>query len=202
MKTTLLTLGVLSSFLLISFLPTETLNQKTSASETSTLKLEYPDNQSKSFIEEDEFYSKLDKNIYEEYKDAAFSMRKKVSFKEVADTELTFKLKTKLGSEKMDNLNSPHIHPNRQVYFMGSFHQNEKEEWHKFVVIDAETQKVLLGGDHYHLYDNPYSNRSRTDLPVGLDPKRGVLIDTSTSLFILKIHFNSINHNGINLVEL
>ncbi|WP_285397469.1 hypothetical protein [Lysinibacillus sp. fls2-241-R2A-57] len=156
MKTMLLTLGVLSSFLLISFLPTETSNQRTSASETSTPKLEYPDNQSKTFIEEDEFYNKLDKNIYEEYKDAAFSMRKKISFKEVADTELVFKLKTKLGTEKIDNLNSPHIHSNRQVYFMGSFHQNEKEECHKYVVIDAETQKVLLRGDQYHLYDNPY----------------------------------------------
>lgn len=50
----------------------------------------------------------------------------------------------------------PHIHPNRQVYFMASFHQNEKEEWHKYVVIDAETQKVLLGGNHYHKYENPY----------------------------------------------
>jgi len=155
MKTMLLTLGVLSSFLLISFLPTETSSQRTSASETSTPKLEYPNNQSKSFIEENEFYNKLDKNIYEEYKNAAFSMRKKISFKEVAETELIFKLKTNLGAEKMDNLNAPHIHPNRQVYFMGSFHQNEKEEWHKFVVIDAETQKILLGGNHYHLYDNP-----------------------------------------------
>ena len=134
----------------------ETSFQRTSASEASSPKLEYPDNQSKPFTEVDEFYNELDKSIYEEYKNAAFSMRKKISFNEVPDAELTFKLKTKLSEEKMNPTNSRHIHPNRQVYFMASFHQNEKEEWHKYVVIDAETQKVLQGGNHYHLYDNPY----------------------------------------------
>ena len=156
MKIILLTIVVLSNFLFLSLAPSETSSQRTAASETSSAKLEYPDNQSKSFIEEDKFYNELDKNIYVEYKNAAFSMRKKISFNEVPDAELTFKMKTKLGGEKMNPTNSLHIHPNRQVYFMASFHQNEKEEWHKFVVIDAETKKVLLEGNHYHLYDNPY----------------------------------------------
>ena len=156
MKIIPLTLVVLSNFLFLSLAPSETSFQRTLASETSSPKLEYPDNQSNYFIEEDEFYNKLDKNIYEEYKNAAFSMRKKISFNEVPDTELIFKLKTNLGGEKMNPANSPQIHPNRQVYFMASFHQNEKEEWHKYVVIDAETKKELQGGNHYHLYDNPY----------------------------------------------
>jgi len=156
LKIILLTLVFLSNFLFLSLAPSVTSSQRIAASETSSPKLEYPDNESKSFIEEDKFYNELDKNIYEEYKNAAFSMRKKISFNEVPDAELTFKMKTKLGSEKMNPTNSLHIHPNRQVYFMASFHQNEKEEWHKYVVIDAETKKVLLGGNHYHLYDNPY----------------------------------------------
>lgn len=156
MKIILLTLVVLSNFLFLSLTPSDTSFQRTSASETTSPKLEYPDNQGKSFIEEDQFYNELDKNIYEEYKNSTFSMRKKISFNEVPDAELTFRLKTKLGGEIMNPKNWLHIHPNRQVFFMASFYQNEKEEWHKFVVIDAETKKVLLAGNHYHLYENPY----------------------------------------------
>ncbi|MEI4770929.1 hypothetical protein WAX74_15000 [Psychrobacillus sp. FJAT-51614] len=154
MKTMLLTLFILSNFLYQPSPHSET-NQSATATEISSPKLEYPDNQRKSFVEVDAFYKKLDKDIYEEYKNATFSMRKKVSFKEVPDVELTFKIKTKLDNKKMNPIDST-IHPNRQVYFLASFHQNEKEEFHKYVVIDAETKTVLLKGNHYHLYENPY----------------------------------------------
>lgn len=118
--------------------------------------LEYPDNQNMSFISEDEFYNKLDKTIYQEYKDAAFSIRQKISFKDVPNAELTFNQKTRLPGEKMSLQNQTHIHPNRQVYFMASFYQNEKEEFHKYTVVDAETKVILLGGNDYHQYENPY----------------------------------------------
>lgn len=156
MKKIPLTLVVVFNFLVLPLALSETSYQRTLASEISFPKLEYPENQSEYFIEEDEFYNELDKNIYEEYKNAAYSMREKISFNDVPETELTFKLKTKLGGVKMNPTTSLDIHPNRQVYFMASFHQNEKEEWHKFVVIDAKTKKVLLGGNHYHIYYNPY----------------------------------------------
>ncbi|MGN7477787.1 hypothetical protein ACTHOQ_08015 [Solibacillus silvestris] len=156
MKSRALTLVILSSFFLISFSPAEASNKRTSAVEISSPKLEYPDNQSKAFSEVDEFYNQLDKAIYEEYENAAFSMREKISFKEAEDTKYIFNVKTKLGNEKTENPSTPHIHPNRQVYFFGSFHQNEKEEWHKYAVIDAETKNLLLGGNHYHKYENGY----------------------------------------------
>ncbi|WP_342543553.1 hypothetical protein MHH33_08485 [Paenisporosarcina sp. FSL H8-0542] len=151
MKIILLTLAVLSNVL---FQPTPI--SEASTSDLTYPKLEYLDNQSMSFIVEDEFYNEVDKNIYQEYKNAAFSIRQKLSFKDVPDAEFTFNQKTNFISEKMNLKHQTDVHPNRQVYFMASFQQNEKEEWHKYVVIDAETKKVLLGGNHYHLYKNPY----------------------------------------------
>ena len=147
MKKMLLVLAVVSSFLF----------QSTPISGAANQGLEYPDNQSKSFVDEDEFYNQQDKTIYQEDENAAFSIRQKILFKDVPDAEYTFKHKTNRFSEKMNHL-TPHIHPNRQVYFMASFHQNEKEEFHKYVVIDAETEVILLSGNSYHRYENPYKN--------------------------------------------
>ena len=79
---------------------------------------------------------------------------KKSFLKDVPDAEYTFKQKTNRFSEKMNHLPT-NIHPNRQVYFMASFHQNEKEEFHKYVVIDAETEVILFSGNSYHQYENP-----------------------------------------------
>ncbi|HDR8041350.1 TPA: hypothetical protein QCZ17_003643 [Bacillus cereus] len=33
------------------------------------------------------------------------------------------------------------VHPDRQVYFFASFSQNEVEEFHKYIVIDAKTKR-------------------------------------------------------------
>ena len=151
MKPILLTLAVLSYVIFQSFSQTET-----SASEIFTTTLEYPDNQSKSFSQVDEFYNQLDKTIYEEYKNATFNMREKIAFKEVADIDYIFNIKTNRGNSRLKNLHTPLIHPNRQVYYFGSFYQNNNEEWHKYAVIDAETSNFLLGGSHYHKYDNPF----------------------------------------------
>lgn len=148
MKNIFITLLTLSTLFCLPIL--------SSAQELSTPKLKYNDNQSKSFIGEDEFYSTLDKEIYQEYENAAFSLRQKIAFKDVPDSQYVFNVKTNHYREKMDLQNQTDIHPNRQVYFMASFYQTDKEEHHKFAVIDAETKELLLGGSSYHHYDNPY----------------------------------------------
>lgn len=40
--------------------------------------------------------------------------------------------------------------------FFASFTQNEIEELHKYIVIDAETKRELQSGKSYHHYDNSY----------------------------------------------
>lgn len=117
---------------------------------------EFPSNQDKSFIGEDDFYKELNNDIYEEFKNASYSIRKKISYKEVPETEKIFRMKTKLNCEEKIALQTTNIHPDRQVYFFATSMQDEKEEHHKYTVIDAETNKVLLSGKSYHQYDNPY----------------------------------------------
>ncbi|HDX9611811.1 TPA: hypothetical protein ROY01_002879 [Bacillus toyonensis] len=121
----------------------------------SNQKLEYLSNLTKTFVNENVFYEQLDKKIYKEYKHAAYSVRKKISFKEVADEEFIFRQKTTVGCRSRVVLQDSFIHPDRQVYFFASFSQNEVEELHKYVVIDAETKRELRGGKSYHGCDNP-----------------------------------------------
>ncbi|WP_242247746.1 hypothetical protein [Bacillus cereus group sp. BfR-BA-01523] len=122
----------------------------------SNTKLNYPSNRNKSFVSEDVFYEQLDKKIYKEYENAAYSVRKKVSFKEVADEEFIFRQKTNADCHSKMTMDDSFVHPDRQVYFFASFTQNEVEEFHKYIVIDAETKRELQGGKSYHHYDNPY----------------------------------------------
>lgn len=156
MKIILLTIIALSNLLILPTSSIKAANISTSIYENVNPKLIYPDNHGKSFISEDEFYSTLDKNIYEEYINAAFSMRQKITFKDLPDIEEVFNQKTRNAYKKMNLQKQTHVDPNRQVYFFASFHQNETEEFHKFVVIDAETQVELMGGNSYHKYFNPY----------------------------------------------
>ncbi|PFQ46517.1 hypothetical protein COK05_11790 [Bacillus cereus] len=121
----------------------------------SNQKLEYPSNFTKTFVNENVFYEQLDKKIYKEYKHAAYSVRKKISFKEVADEEFIFRQKTAVGCRSRVVLQDSFIHPDRQVYFFASFSQNEVEELHKYIVIDAETRRELQEGKSYHHCDNP-----------------------------------------------
>ena len=53
-------------------------------------KVDYPSNRNKSFVGEDVFYERLDKKMYREYNNAAYSVRKKVLFKEVPGEEFSF----------------------------------------------------------------------------------------------------------------
>ncbi|KXI50248.1 MULTISPECIES: hypothetical protein [Bacillus cereus group] len=132
------------------------LTQMSTTYAQSNQKLGYPSNRNKPFVSEDVFYEQLDKKMYKEYNNAAYSVRKKILFKEVLDEELSFLQKTAAGCRGEVVLQDSFIHPDRQVYFFASFSQNEVEELHKYIVIDAETKKELQSGKSYHHYDNPY----------------------------------------------
>ncbi|WP_257155404.1 hypothetical protein [Bacillus cereus] len=121
----------------------------------SNQKLNYPGNRNKSFVSEDVFYGQLDKKVYKEYKNAAYSVRKKILFKEVLDEEFNFRQKTAVGCRSRVVLQDSFIHPYRQVYFFASFSQNEVDEFHKYIVIDTETKRELQEGKSYHNCDNP-----------------------------------------------
>lgn len=122
----------------------------------SNQKLDYPSNRNKPFVSEDVFYEQLDKKVYKEYKNAAYSVRKKILFKEVPDEEFSFRQKTAVGCRSSVVFQDFFIHPDRQVYFFASFSQDEVDEFHKYIVIDAETKRELQGGKSYHHYENPY----------------------------------------------
>nr|WP_141541968.1 hypothetical protein [Bacillus cereus] len=122
----------------------------------SNQKVNYPSNRNKSFVIEDVFYEQLDKKIYKEYNNAAYSVRKKVLFQEVPDEEFSFLQKTAVGCRSEVVLQDSFVHPDRQVYFFASFSQNEVEELHKYIVIDAETKRELRAGKSYHHCGNPY----------------------------------------------
>ncbi|MDA2166635.1 MULTISPECIES: hypothetical protein [Bacillus] len=132
------------------------LTQMSTTYAQSNQKIDYPSNRNKSFVSEDVFYEQLDKKMYKEYNNAAYSVRKKISFKEVPDEESYFRQKTAVGCRGEVVLQDAFVHPDRQVYFFASFSQNEVEELHKYIVIDAETKKELQSGKSYHHYDNPY----------------------------------------------
>ncbi len=122
------------------------LTQMSTTYAQSNQKLGYPSNRNKPFVSEDVFYEQLDKKMYKEYNNAAYSVRKKILFKEVPDEELSFLQKTAAGCRGEVVLQDSFIHPDRQVYFFASFSQNEVEELHKYIVIDAETKKELQSG--------------------------------------------------------
>ncbi|WP_062105606.1 hypothetical protein [Bacillus niameyensis] len=124
--------------------------------ELVTAKQDFPNNESKSFTDANTFYEQLDKKIYKEYKNSAYSIRKKILFKDVPNAIWTFNQKTKNGCQAKEDYENANINPNRQVYFLGTFSQNNDEEFHKYTVIDAETKQELLGGTSYHHYDDPY----------------------------------------------
>ncbi|MDX5868937.1 hypothetical protein SIL80_24260 [Bacillus cereus group sp. BfR-BA-01119] len=132
------------------------LSQLSTTYAQSNQKLDYPSNRNKPFVSEDVFYEQLDKKMYKEYNNAAYSVRKKVLFKEVPDEESSFLQKTAAGCRGEVVLQDSFIHPDRQVYFFASFSQNEVEELHKYIVIDAEIKKELQSGKSYHRYDNLY----------------------------------------------
>lgn len=123
---------------------------------TSAQQFEYPANQEKSFVDANEFYQQMEKNDYKEYKDATYSVRRKIFYKETPDAIMTFEKKTGryFGQPKQEI--APFIHPERQVYFLASFVQTKDKEYWKYTIIDAETKRPLENGNSYHSYENPY----------------------------------------------
>ncbi|MEK5063672.1 hypothetical protein [Cytobacillus sp. FSL R5-0596] len=122
---------------------------------TSAQQFDYPSNKSKTYINEDEFYKEIKKD-YKEFKDATYSVRRKLSYKEVPGAIMTFEKKTGGYMCQPKQQLSPAIHPERQVYFFASFVQTKDEEYWKYTAIDAETKRELEGGNSYHKYQNPY----------------------------------------------
>jgi len=122
----------------------------------SAQKFDYPSNKEKTFVNEDQFYKQLKKDEYKEYDNASYSIRRKITYKEVPDAVMTFEKKTGRYMCQPKQELSLTIHPERQVYFFASFVQTKNEEYWKHTIIDAETKQQLEGGNSYHLYDNPY----------------------------------------------
>jgi hypothetical protein len=119
---------------------------------TSAQQFDYPSNKDKSFVSEDEFYQQLKKGVYREYDDATYSIKRKITYKEIPDAVMTFEKKTGSYMCQPKQELSPAIHPERQVYFFASFVQTKDEEFWRHTVIDAETKRQLEGGDSYHHY--------------------------------------------------
>lgn len=61
---------------------------------TSAKQYEYASNNGQSFPGENEFYQQYDKKLYEEYDNAAYSVRRKISYKDVPEALMTFEKKT------------------------------------------------------------------------------------------------------------
>ncbi len=110
---------------------------------------QYPNNQFQSFRDEDEFYQQLNRTIYEEYAHASLNIRQKMAFRDVENATQNFYLQTNSNQETIDLSQHTFIHPNRQVYFLASFQHNTDKTYQKFLVIDAETQEVILGHSHF-----------------------------------------------------
>jgi hypothetical protein len=118
----------------------------------SAQNFDYPNNKGKTFVNENEFYQQMKKDEYKEHENASYSIRRKLSYKEVPDAVMTFEKKTGRYMCQPKGKLSPAIHPERQVYFFASFVQTKDEEFWKHTVIDAETKRQLEGGDSYHQY--------------------------------------------------
>lgn len=126
------------------------------ASPTSAQQFDYPSNKNETYINENEFYKELKKDQYKEFKDATYSVKRKLTYKEVPDAVVSFEKKTGRYMCQPKQALSPAIHPERQVYFFASFVQTKDEEFWKHTIIDAETKRQLEGGNSYHRLENPY----------------------------------------------
>ncbi|OLS35572.1 hypothetical protein [Bacillus sp. MRMR6] len=104
----------------------------------------------------DQFYKELEKEWhYREYADAKMSIRKKVLFKDIDK----FDYKYKDGQVEHSYPNSktnikdftPAPNANRQVYYLMSVKETEKDFKGQYAVYDVETHNFISGGSHYHL---------------------------------------------------
>jgi hypothetical protein len=94
----------------------------------------YPNNENKFFPTADEFYKKIDRHVYSEYRDAVFNLRKKVFYK---DLNTVFKSVPNGVSGVGDGVG---FSPNRQVYVFVSTGYVDGKLFHQHAVFDAETK--------------------------------------------------------------
>ncbi len=122
-------------------------------------RVSYPDNdQMKIELTADQFYKKLitdpnlQKETYREYPKATMNIREKILFKEV--DQLNYRYKDgKVEHVYPTNIKdfNPAPSPNRQVYFLLTVKETEKDFHGKYVLFDAETHAFISGGSVYHL---------------------------------------------------
>jgi hypothetical protein len=101
---------------------------------------EYPDNSTTVFNSPEKLTDSM-KHGFELFKDADINIQEKMFFKDVYKVETD--LNQKLSNIKMAPNYAPHIHPNRQVYFLGTVKDTKSKIELHYIVLDAETNKVI-----------------------------------------------------------
>ncbi|WP_042348522.1 hypothetical protein [Bacillus massiliigorillae] len=101
----------------------------------------YPDNSQREFLDVNSFYTSIDKNQYEEYKNAKLNIRETVYFKDIN------KILSKADKYGKTRTNGNGFHPKRQVYVFVTVSADGKQM--KKAVFDAETQRLISASwDH------------------------------------------------------
>lgn len=97
----------------------------------------YPDNSDKNFPDAESFYNSLDKNQYDEYKNAKMNIREKVSFKDI--NKVLSKADHFLGKNRVSGEG---FNPKRQVYVFLTVSKDGK--YIKNLIVDAETKRPII----------------------------------------------------------
>lgn len=95
----------------------------------------YPDNSDQEFLDVNSFYKLIDKNQFEEYKNAKLNIREKVYFK---DINKILSKADKYGKVRTDG---DGYHPKRQVYVFVTVSADGKKM--KQAIFDAEKQILI-----------------------------------------------------------
>jgi hypothetical protein len=117
-------------------------------------KVLYPANKDKEIKEgADLFYNALESEFhYKEFPDATMNKREKVLFKDIDKFVYKYKDGKLEHSYPHSNIKDfyPAPNPNRQVYFLLTVKETEKDFNGQYAVYDAETKQFISGGKHYH----------------------------------------------------
>lgn len=97
----------------------------------------YPDNSDKNFPDAESFYNSLDKNQYDEYKNAKMNIREKVFFKDI--NKVLSKADHFLGKNRVSGEG---FNPKRQVYVFLTVSEDGK--YIKNLIVDAETKRPIV----------------------------------------------------------
>lgn len=97
----------------------------------------YPNNSSNNFPDAESFYNSMDKNEYDEYKNAKMNIREKVFFKDI--NKVLSKADHFIGKNRVSGEG---FHPKRQVYVFLTVSEDGK--YIKNLVVDAETKRPIV----------------------------------------------------------